>query len=96
VLDSNERRLEALDRQGVQVTVDGPTALEFLLDRALVNGTARELRLNWMLNVAGLLNHIETAAHKNTLARIDLSAPEGAAPTPACGFERAGVRTYSF
>ena len=64
VLESNERRLEALDRQGVRVMVDAPAVLEFLCDRALVSGTARELRLNWMLNVAGLLNELETEARQ--------------------------------
>lgn len=40
VLESNESRLDALDRQGIRVTIDGPTALEFLFDRTLASGTA--------------------------------------------------------
>jgi hypothetical protein len=63
VLESNECRLDALDRQGIRVDVDGPTVLEFLFDRALAFGTGRELRLNWVLNIAGWLNYIESEAH---------------------------------
>jgi hypothetical protein len=71
VLESNECRLDALDRQGIPVVVDGPTVLEFLFDRALASGTARELRLNWMLNIAGLLNQVETEAYQANLARTE-------------------------
>jgi hypothetical protein len=74
VLESNECRLDVLDRQGIRVTVDGPTVLEFLFDRTLASGTARELRLNWMLNIAGLLNQIETEAHQTNPTRTELTA----------------------
>ena len=78
VLESNESRLDALDRQGIQIKVDGPTVLEFLFDRTLANGTTREHRLNWMLNVAGLLNQIETEAYQANPIRIDLTAQQTA------------------
>jgi hypothetical protein len=78
VLESNECRLDALDRQGIQISVDGPTVLEFLFDRALANGTTREHRLNWMLNVAGLLNQVETEAYPANPTRIDLTAQQAA------------------
>jgi hypothetical protein len=59
VLEANERRLEALDRRGVHVSVDGEAVLLFLLDRALTIGTQREFRTNWVMNVAGMLNHLD-------------------------------------
>jgi hypothetical protein len=60
VLASNERRLDALDRQGRRIVVDGSAVLEYLLDRARAHNTERELRLSWVRNVAGMLNHLET------------------------------------
>jgi len=80
VRDSNERRLDALDRQGIRVTVDGPTALEFLFDRVLAIGSAREMRLNWMLNIAGLLNQVETEACQTNLTPTERIARR---PAPA-------------
>jgi len=62
VAESNECRLDALGRQGVHVGVDGPTVLEFLFDRVFATGTARGLRRDWILNVAGWLSHIEREA----------------------------------
>jgi hypothetical protein len=59
VLEANERRLEALDRQGVRVTVDGAALLRFFLDRAATIGTQREFRTNWVMNVAGLLDELD-------------------------------------
>jgi len=59
VLESNEQRLDRLDRRGVPVAVDGAAVLEFLFERALTTRTARELRRAWILNVAGLLNDVE-------------------------------------
>ena len=62
VLESNESRLEALDRQGVQVVVDARKMLQFFLDRALVSPTPREFEHEWVLNVAGLVKQFETDA----------------------------------
>jgi hypothetical protein len=62
VLESNESRLEALDRQGVQVVVDARQMLQFFLDRALVSSTPREFEHEWVLNVAGLVKEFEAEA----------------------------------
>ncbi len=71
MLESNERRLDALDRRGVLVAVDGRTVLQFLFDRTLASNTTRAFRLNWGLNVAGLLNEAEQmhALRATTCAR---------------------------
>ena len=59
VLESNESRLEALDRRGIQVVVDAQRTLQFFLDRALASATPREFEHEWALNVAGLVKQFE-------------------------------------
>ena len=68
VIESNEYRLDALVRQGVDVTVDGPTVLQFLFERALATASAREFQLDWVLNVAGLVKQLEADARPVDLA----------------------------
>ena len=65
----NERRLDALDRAGIPITVDARAVLDFLFDRTLGTRTAREFRRNWITNVAGLLDDIE---NRVTRTRLDL------------------------
>jgi hypothetical protein len=62
VLESNEHRLEALDRKGIPLVVDGRQMLQFFLDRALVSTNSREFELEWALNVAGLVKQFESDA----------------------------------
>jgi len=63
VIESNERRLEALDRQGVPLVVDGRRVLQFFFDRALASVTLRDFDHEWALNVTGLVKQFETEAH---------------------------------
>jgi hypothetical protein len=60
VLDSNECRLDRLDDQGMEFIIDGVAVLQFLVQRILASRTAQDFRLNWALNVAGLLDQVET------------------------------------
>lgn len=59
VRESNERRLEALDQEATPIVVSGPAVFEFFLERVLATRSACELRVDWALNVAGLLKAIE-------------------------------------
>ena len=65
----NECRLDALGHAGIPITVDARAVLDFLFDRTLGTGTAREFRRNWITNVAGLLDDIE---NRVTRTRLDL------------------------
>jgi hypothetical protein len=80
VLESNARRLDALDRQGTQVVVDAPAVLEFLFDRALADATPLEFRLNWVRNVAGLLNSIEPEMQREPLLASGRAEAAGRRP----------------
>ena len=68
VLESNECRLEELDRQGIQVVVDGPQVIQFFFDRALASSTPREFEHEWVLNVAGLVKQFEAETHQTESA----------------------------
>ena len=60
LLESNECRLDRLDSQGIEFIIDGVAVLPFLLQRILVSRTTHDFKLNWALNVAGLLDQVET------------------------------------
>ena len=70
MLDSNECRLDRLDSQGIEFIVDGVAVLQFLFQRVLATRTAQDFKLNWALNVAGLLDQVET---QTLVTRVSLS-----------------------
>jgi hypothetical protein len=76
VLDSNECRLDRLDDQGIEFIVDGVAVLQFLFQRILASRTTQDFKLNWALNVAGLLEHVETQTlvTRGSLSRRHLSS----------------------
>jgi hypothetical protein len=61
LLDSNARRLDTLHHRGVDVVLDGPALLQFVFERVLATGARTDYRVNWALNVAGLLDDIESS-----------------------------------
>jgi hypothetical protein len=60
LLASNETRLDRLDHAGVPLVVDGSAVVEFLFERVMAHTTANDFKLSWALNVAGLLNELES------------------------------------
>jgi hypothetical protein len=59
VLDSNERRLDLLHHRGLRIVVDGPALLQFVFEQTLAHD-AVQFRRRWVLNVAGLLDAVDT------------------------------------
>jgi hypothetical protein len=70
VLDSNECRLDRLDGHGIEFAIDGAAVLQFLFQRVLASRTTHDFRLNWAMNVAGLLDEVET---QTLVTRVSLS-----------------------
>ena len=70
VLDSNECRLDRLDSQGIEFNIDGVAVLPVLLQRTLASRTNHDFKLNWALNVAGLLDQVET---QTLVTRVSLN-----------------------
>ena len=65
--NANELRLDAFDRAGIPVMVDGRAVLGFLFNRTLGASTAREFRRSWVVSVAGLLDDIECRVSRTRL-----------------------------
>ena len=67
MLDSNELRLDRLDRLGVPVIIDGPALLLFMFQRLLdKNGTLAEAKLTWARDIAGLIDDFERRSLMNS------------------------------
>jgi hypothetical protein len=58
VLDSNETRLETLNRCGVPVIVDSRSLLEFFFVQTLAT-EPDQFRQKWAVNVARLLDQVD-------------------------------------
>ena len=58
VLDSNEIRLETLNRHGVAVIVDSRSLLEFFFLQTLATD-AEQFRHRWAVNVSRLLDQVD-------------------------------------
>jgi hypothetical protein len=69
VRDSNAARFDRLHSQGVQTVVDGRDVLHFLFERVLATKTMSEFDRSWALNVAGLLDQLETHSTRSPAAR---------------------------
>jgi hypothetical protein len=68
LLDSNELRLDRLDRLGVPVIVDGPALLLFMFQRLVDrNRSAVEAKLTWARNIAGLIDDYERGSFTDSL-----------------------------
>ncbi len=67
VRDSNAARLDRLHRQGVQVVLEGPDVLRFLLERVLVTESMSEFDRSWTLDIDRLLNEVEAITSRSDI-----------------------------
>jgi hypothetical protein len=72
--DSNAYRLDSLHARDIAFGIHGPAVLEFLFQRIIATKSTQALRRDWVLQVARLLDLIETETAESRGIRVAVAS----------------------